>query len=71
MVDRYRVAVTPWPRRSALKELLVVSVVMQPVETRGEPKVSELDMAAAVKEDVIRFDITGSPVLVLEPPKRR
>lgn len=46
----------------SLEELLVVVVVVQLVEAGGETKVSQLDMAASVEENVIRLDITAVEV---------
>lgn len=44
-----------------MQELLVIVVVMQAVESRGETKVSQLDVTATVQQDIVGLDITVSP----------
>lgn len=44
--------------RLALQELLVVVVVMELVEARGQAEVGQLDVAASIQEDIVWFDIT-------------
>ena len=34
---------------------------MQLVKSSGQTEISELDMTAAVKQDIVRFDITSTP----------
>ena len=41
-----------------LKQLLVIDGVMEAVETRGEPKIRELDVSIPVKKQVVRFDVS-------------
>lgn len=58
LVERDRVPVSPWPRRLALEELLVVVVVVQFVEARRQAEIGKFDVTAPIEEDVVRLDIT-------------
>lgn len=44
--------------RLALKELLVVVVVMKLVETSRKSEIRKLDMTTSIEEDIVGFDIT-------------
>jgi hypothetical protein len=57
LVDGDRVTVAG-SIRLALQELLVVVVVMKLVETGRQAKIGQLDMAAAVEQDIIWLDIS-------------
>lgn len=59
LVEGNRVPISPWSRRLALQELLVVVVVVQLVETSRQAKVSELNMATPIEKDVVRLDIAA------------
>lgn len=58
LVEGDRVPVSPWPRRLALEELLVVVVIVQLVEARRQAEIGKFDVTAPIKEDVVRLDIT-------------
>jgi hypothetical protein len=40
---------------------LIIGIVVQLVKSSGQTEISELDMTAAVKQDIVRFDITSTP----------
>jgi hypothetical protein len=46
----------------ALQQLLIVVVVVQSVEPGRKSKVGQLNMAAAIQEDVVWFDITEARI---------
>ena len=56
-VDRVAVAVVRAGWRAPLQQLLVVGSIMLLVEARAETKVGQLDVSAAVQENVVRFDV--------------
>lgn len=43
---------------ATLQKLLVVVIIVQTVESRGETKVSQLDVTTTVQQDVVGLDVT-------------
>jgi hypothetical protein len=52
----------------SLKQVLVVRVIVQFLETGGQSEICQLYMAATVKQDVVRFDVTKSSELNVQIP---
>lgn len=46
------------PVRLSLQELLVIIIVVELVEARGQTEISELDMTTAVEENIVGLDIS-------------
>jgi hypothetical protein len=57
IVEVTRVAVSVFGGR-VLEEVLIISVVVGFLASGRETKVSKLDMTAAVKQNVVRLDVT-------------
>jgi hypothetical protein len=44
--------------RFALQELLIIGIVMKLMKASRQTEIGKLDVAATVKKNVVRFDIT-------------
>jgi hypothetical protein len=59
LVEINRVTITGLWRRLPLQQLLIIGVIMKAMEASRQAKIGEFDMSSPVKQDVVRFDITG------------